>query len=551
MPLLRIPQKMARSEKVTRADVFDMSSERLIAQGRVVVCLISLIDLTFGPPTAQNATAAIFALAVYAVFSTILVAVTSYRFLNGKVQRFVHFADVATTCLLLILTDGSASPFLVLFIFVLLAATLRWRWQAVLATAAAPALVLAVASVINSTASYSLGTALLRGTSFLTMAAMLAYVGGLRQRSREQFARLAQGPGLKSCAGTVPSLQEILAHTSIVLEAPRVLVVWEEVEEPYVYWAYWREGDYQEDHERVGTFGTLADPALCKTPFLMDDAHSDTLILSKGPQQIKCAINEDLITKFSMRGVATGAFAGATCKGRLFILDRNSWNDEHLLLTQIMAYRTGIRLDLLTFQRQNEIASAMKERMRLTRDLHDGILQSLTAAALQLSLTEKTSDLARLEIIKELLGKEQRRIREFVDVTIHKPVSGKHVVRDLQQVVQDSGRSWNCNTTFSITPDDAHVPQAMADQLSLMLAEAIANAARHGEASNVDVVLTRANGYVDITIRDNGKGFASVPVSYQHEKPASIYQRVRALGGSVNVQSSSTGAELAIRVPAS
>jgi signal transduction histidine kinase len=91
----------------------------------------------------------------------------------------------------------------------------------------------------------------------------------------------------------------------------------------------------------------------------------------------------------------------------------------------------------------------------------------------------------------------------------------------------------------------------MADQLSHMLAEAIANAARHGEASNVDVALTRANGYRDITIRDNGKGFASVPIKYEREKPASICERVRALGGSIDIQSSSTGAELAIRVPAS
>src|SRR5207248_9082727 len=129
---------------------------------------------------------------------------------------------------------------------------------------------------------------------------------------------------------------------------------------------------------------------------------------------------------------------------------------EHLMLTHIMAHRTGIRLDLLALLRQNELAGAMKERMRLTRDLHDGILQSLTAAAFQLGLIEKTSDLARLEVVKALLGSEQRRIREFVDLTIQKPFPSTHV--DLRQVVQDSGRSWNCSTSFSITPDDAHVP---------------------------------------------------------------------------------------------
>ena len=216
-----------------------------------------------------------------------------------------------------------------------------------------------------------------------------------------------------------------------------------------------------------------------------------------------------------------------------------------------MAYRTGIRLDLLTLRRQNELASVLRERIRLTRDLHDGILQSLTAASLQLGLTEKTSDLARLEMVKQLLTKEQRRIREFVDVTCGKRASDKHAARDLQQVVQDSGRYWNCATSFFLTPDDAQVPQTLASQLSLMLAEAIANAARHGAASKVDVALTKTNGYLDIKIKDNGKGFAEGPISYEHAKPTSICERVRALGGSVNILNSLTGAELAIRVPAS
>src|SRR5262249_24956452 len=158
---------------------------------------------------------------------------------------------------------------------------------------------------------------------------------------------------------------------------------------------------------------------------------------------------------------ATAAFAGTMCKGRIFILDRSSWRDEHLLLTEIMAHRTGIRLDLLTLRRQNEQASALRERMRLTRDLHDGILQTLTAAALHLNLVEQTSDLSRLNIIKQLLTQEQRRLRKFVDKTCPKTVSGTDVVLrpDLRQVIEQTGMNWNCVTSFSIMPADAKVSQ--------------------------------------------------------------------------------------------
>ena len=365
------------------------------------------------------------------------------------------------------------------------------------------------------------------------------------------FQDFAYGPARTNRGDTAPSLQQILAHSALVLEAPRILVVWEEAEEPYVYWAYWRDGHYQQSHETTGAFGNLVDPSLSNLAFLIADTRSKSLLLSNGPKQINApAIHTDLVARFSMRGVATAGFAGATCTGRVFILDRSSWNEEHLLLTQIMAYRTGIRLDLLTLQQQSQAASAIRERIRLTRDLHDGILQSLTAAALQLSLVEKTSDLSRLDVVKQLLAKEQRRIREFVDETCPKAVAGKDAVLrpDLQQVVHDTGLHWNCTTSFSIVPDNATVPQALAGQLSLVLAEAIANAARHGSASKIEVAMTKANGHLDINIRDNGKGFGD-PISYEHQEPTSIRERVCALGGSLNVTSSPKGAELVIRVP--
>jgi signal transduction histidine kinase len=95
-------------------------------------------------------------------------------------------------------------------------------------------------------------------------------------------------------------------------------------------------------------------------------------------------------------------------------------------------------------------------------------------------------------------------------------------------------------------------------QLSLMLAEAIANAARHGGASNIDVVIEKGDASLAINVRDNGKGFSAQPTQDAHRElaiapvgAASLHERVCALGGSLTVSSSPTGAELAIRFPAS
>jgi signal transduction histidine kinase len=548
MPFLPIPRTI-------KSSVFDAPDERVIAQARFVLCLISLLAVHLDPtPLAQYATAATLVLTTYAVLSVGLVALTYYRFLTPTTQYLIHIADIIIVSLLLFLTKGLSSPALVLSTFVLLAATCRrWKWQEVVATGVTPALVLLGTSVVNgATAAAAEGdfnTALIIVGYLIVITGMLAYISALRERTRDQFERLAHGPASKNCRHTTRTLQEILAHTALVLEAPRILVVWEEHEEPYIYWAHWREDYYQTSHEAAGTFDNLVDQSFGNGAFLMADVHTKTVLFSNGQKQkIASAIHNDLVARFSMHGVATAAFAGATCTGRLFVLDRSSWTAEHLPLTQIMAYRTGIRLDSLTIQRQNQAAAAIKERMRLTRDLHDGILQSLTAAALQLSLVDKKSDLPRIAVVTELLAKEQRRIREFVDEAHPKSISPSDIAAgdDLQQVVQETGQYWNCTTSFSLAPDNATMPQPLADQVSFMLAEAVANAARHGGASKVEVAMEKANGHLAINIRDNGSGFACLD---KHEGPASIRERVRALGGVLDIANFPNGAELAIRVP--
>src|SRR5258707_1373257 len=120
-----------------------------------------------------------------------------------------------------------------------------------------------------------------------------------------------------------------------------------------------------------------------------------------------------------------------------------------------------------------EEAAASRERARLTHDLHDGVLQSLTAAALQLSLADGALDKdrrSRLDLVKQLLATEQRRIREFVDEAFPKSGANKHALlsRDVQRQLEETARYWNCTASISVVPHDAEVPEALAAQLSLM-----------------------------------------------------------------------------------
>jgi signal transduction histidine kinase len=259
-----------------------------------------------------------------------------------------------------------------------------------------------------------------------------------------------------------------------------VLVVWEEAEEPYVFMSSWRGGSYHERREGGGTFGSLVAPELSSAAFFTGNASSEVVMLSKGPVRAKApVIDGDLIKEFFIHGASTAPFTGAVCAGRVFICDCDCWSDDHLMLSEIIALRVASALDRATYQRRTEEAVASRERIRLTRDLHDGILQTLTAASLQLNLAENSPERdrrSRLNLIKRLLAKEQCRIREFVEETRPKAAFARQSMLqgDLEQLLDESAAQWNCKTFLSVEPPDAKVAKPLFGQLSFMLAEAVA-----------------------------------------------------------------------------
>src|SRR5262249_31555755 len=228
----------------------------------------------------------------------------------------------------------------------------------------------------------------IRGVYVIMTGAMLAYYSAVRERRREHLAQLTQWPGPDQAQLNHPNLSNLLAHCARALEVPRVFVLWEESEEPFVNVAAWQNGEYKHSREMSGAFGRFVRSGQhVDTAFWTDDARSRFAATTSGPVQLQAPIiDEALINAFTIRSVASAAFTGASCRGRVFVLDRDSWNDYQLQLIEIVASRLANALDREIMQTQAKEAVAERERARLTRDLHDGLLQSLTAAGLQIKL---------------------------------------------------------------------------------------------------------------------------------------------------------------------
>lgn len=78
--------------------------------------------------------------------------------------------------------------------------------------------------------------------------------------------------------------------------------------------------------------------------------------------------------------------------GWLFCLNKAALSIDDLMLGKIVAHRVGADMNQLVVLQQQRQAAVVDNKLRVARDLHDGLLQSLTGIALQLHSVHRHMD---------------------------------------------------------------------------------------------------------------------------------------------------------------
>ena len=241
----------------------------------------------------------------------------------------------------------------------------------------------------------------------LVAGAMLAFSSAVRERRRTQLTKLTDWPGPEPSQTRRPHLGGLLGHCANVWECCVYSFSGKRLKSHSLSIAIWRHGEYNQARQMPGTYGDFVrSEEHAESVFWTDDATSTFASVATGPIRLEAPIVDDrLIDAFAIYSVASAPFAGASCKGRVFILDRERWSDFQLQLVQIVASRLANALDREIMQSQAREAVAEIECDRIG-DLHDGLLQSLTAAGLQIKLisdNESAGTRERLEVVRQLL----------------------------------------------------------------------------------------------------------------------------------------------------
>src|SRR6516165_9023349 len=88
MPLLRSSRRILLGEKITPADVFDAHSERVIAEGRIILCALSLLAIWLDPGQLADSATATQVLIAYSALALALLAIPFWKF-PGSVAGYL------------------------------------------------------------------------------------------------------------------------------------------------------------------------------------------------------------------------------------------------------------------------------------------------------------------------------------------------------------------------------------------------------------------------------------------------------------------------------
>lgn len=193
------------------------------------------------------------------------------------------------------------------------------------------------------------------------------------------------------------------------------------------------------------------------------------------------------------------------------------------------------------------------ERKRIATDLHDDTVQVLTSATMQMDLmAARSSDdetRARVETLAQTLRDAMGRLRQMLFDLVPPLLAESGLAAALrltmEQLSTDAGIRYQLNHNAS---GEASLPvRTIAYRIAR---EALANVARHAEATEVVVEIAHDTERLTVQITDNGRGFdPNEPAAVGHLGLVTMIDRARRAGGDVSIQSGSRGTTVSLWLP--
>jgi two-component system sensor histidine kinase UhpB len=192
-----------------------------------------------------------------------------------------------------------------------------------------------------------------------------------------------------------------------------------------------------------------------------------------------------------------------------------------------------------------------EERRRLARDLHDEVNQALTAILLRLeALGHSVPDAAdELLELKKLVNQAMAELLHLARQLRPTALDDHGLVPAIESQLRRFSAQTGVQTELHTEGNADGLDSDQEIVVYRVAQEALSNVAQHAAARRVDMALSADNDGVELTIRDDGRGFD--PCEERDSLGLSgMSERARLLGGRLDVDSRpGTGTNLTLQVP--
>lgn len=232
---------------------------------------------------------------------------------------------------------------------------------------------------------------------------------------------------------------------------------------------------------------------------------------------------------------------------------------SNLLLQKEISDRQASQAQVIEQQRALAI---MDERMRFSRNLHDGLGQVLSSITLQTVAAQnllKQSEFSQAnENLERVIGLSREASADLRNLILwlrepQKPAAG--LISSLENLLQEFSAQSGVQVHLSL-PSEHPLPVLATDvetQLLKIIQEALVNVRKYAQARQVEILFSSVKHSVQVTIQDDGVGFnLDRPFSpaNRHFGLAMMRERVEMIGGRLEVRSApGKGTIIMITIP--
>jgi signal transduction histidine kinase len=227
-------------------------------------------------------------------------------------------------------------------------------------------------------------------------------------------------------------------------------------------------------------------------------------------------------------------------------------------LRQDIAHRERVEEQLQNQQRllRRLLDLQEKERKLIAYEIHDGFVQSATAALMNLETSSRlwhqdpTQVQESLQAALRLLGDSLAEARRLIRGLRPPILDESGIVAAVQSLAAESPERGGPQVEFVHHVQFDRLPPQLESIIFRIVQEALTNARRHSRSDRVRLAVLQQDGRIRIEVQDWGVGFDPAKVEEGHFGLEGIRQRARLLGGRADIQSApGQGTRVTLEIP--